>query len=68
MAINRWQRRRRRNKVQCVSCGYDLRATPERCPECGKLAALPSNAPARNPADGAGRGSAGASAPLCVRR
>jgi len=39
------RRRIRLAAGQCVSCGYDLRATPQRCPECGALSKTSQNLP-----------------------
>ena len=46
-AIRRWRYNRRVQRGLCGGCGYDVRVSPRRCPECGEpvVGGVPASAP-----------------------
>jgi hypothetical protein len=54
-----WRRRKRRAPGTCARCGYDLRGTPDRCPECGAVPREPPHNPPMQRTATAGAGAVG---------
>jgi hypothetical protein len=48
VVLRHLRRQRRVSTNACVVCGYDLRATPNRCPECGTETKTPASAAGGN--------------------
>jgi len=56
LLVRRRVREARSRLGYCIMCAYDLRASKERCPECGTLKGLPSGAiPAGDARENSGR-------------